>query len=362
MRHGVHTGCGGAAAFGAATDFVAVGVPGALATAALVRAGSLADFEGADVAQPTSTAREVSATSAPQTARTARLPTPPGYRPDRVLAATAVSHDEAMDTPQPERANEIAAALRATLPDLLVALDFDGTLAPIVTDPTTARPLAGTGDALRALSRAGATVAVITGRDASTVVALGGLDAVPGVLVAGLYGAESWQDGELQTMPDPPAIDAARSRLPELVAAYSDDPGVWVEDKRLSLVVHARTAAEPERQIIALRPGLAKLADELGLELHDGKDVLELRLPGFDKGCVLDKLVESGSPRGVLFAGDDLGDLPAYDTIRRLRDAGRVAWSVVSAGDGVADDVLRAADLSVDGPAGVLELLRAIAG
>jgi hypothetical protein len=34
----------------------------------------------------------------------------------------------------------------------------------------------------------------------------------------------------------------------------------------------------------------------------------------------------------------------------------------VSAGDGVPDDVLRAADLSVDGPAGVLELLQAIAG
>jgi trehalose 6-phosphate phosphatase len=267
-----------------------------------------------------------------------------------------------MDSPRAERANEIAAALRATLPELLVALDFDGTLAPIVTDPTTARPQAGTGRALRALTRAGATVAVITGRDASTVVKLGGLDAVPRVLVAGLYGAESWQDGELRTMPDPPAIDAARSRLPELVATHSGDPGVWVEDKRLSLVVHARTAAEPERQIIALRPALAELAGRLGLELHDGKNVLELRLPGFDKGGVLDTLVEQGNPRGVLFAGDDLGDLPAYDTIRRLRGEGRVAWSVVSAGDEVPDEVLRAADLAVDGPAGVLEVLRAIAG
>jgi trehalose 6-phosphate phosphatase len=266
----------------------------------------------------------------------------------------------AVDVAGSEGVAEVAAALRATLPDLLVALDFDGTLAPIVTDPATARPLAGTVDALRALTGAGATVGVITGRDARTVLELSGLDAVPGLLVAGLYGAESWQDGELQTMPDPPAIDDARARLPELVAARSDDPGVWVEDKRLSLVVHARTAALPARQIAILRPALAELAGELGLELHDGKHVLELRLPGFDKGGVLDKLVARSDPRGVLFAGDDLGDLPAYAAIRRLRDAGRLAWSVVSAGDEVPDQVRQAADLSLDGPAGVLELLQAI--
>lgn len=267
-----------------------------------------------------------------------------------------------MDVALPERVAQVAAVLRATLPDLLVALDFDGTLAPIVTDPATARPLPGTAEALRALTAAGATVAVITGRDARTVLELSGFDTVPGLLVAGLYGAESWQDGELQTMPDPPAIDDARARLRELVAARSDDPGVWVEDKRLSLVVHARTAAAPERQIAALRPALAELAGELGLELHDGKHVLELRLPGLDKGGVLDTLVARGDPRGVLFAGDDLGDLPAYASIRRLRDGGRVAWSVVSAGDEAPDPVCQAADLSLGGPAGVLELLRAITG
>jgi trehalose 6-phosphate phosphatase len=261
-----------------------------------------------------------------------------------------------------ERVAEVAAALRATLPDLLIALDFDGTLAPIVPDPAAARPLPGTGDALRALRRAGATVAVITGRDARTVLELSGFDAVPGLLVAGLYGAESWQDGALNTMPDPPEIAEARTRLPGLVAELTADPRVWVEDKRLSLVVHTRTAAEPERQTAALRPALATLAAELGLQLHDGKHVLELRLAGFDKGGVLDKLVVRTDPDGVLFAGDDLGDLPAFAAIRRMRDRGRVAWSVVSASDEVPGEVRRAADLSLNGPAGVLQLLRAILG
>jgi trehalose 6-phosphate phosphatase len=288
-------------------------------------------------------------------------PSGQGIGPAGVRAATAVSHHGAVEVGS-ERVAEVAAALRATLPDLLIALDFDGTLAPIVADPAAARPLPGTGDALRALARAGAAVAVITGRDARTVLELGGFDAVPGVLIAGLYGAESWQDGALHTMPDPPAIADARVRLPGLVAELAADPGVWVEDKRLSLVVHTRRAAEPERQSAALRPALAALAGELGLQIHDGKHVLELRLPGFDKGGVLDKLVARTAPRGVLFAGDDLGDLPAFAAIRRLRDSGRVAWSVVSAGDEVPGEVRRAADLSLDGPAGVLELLLAILG
>ena len=62
----------------------------------------------------------------------------------------------------------------------LVATDFDGTLAPLVPDPEASRPVHGAIEALTALAARGAQVAVITGRDARTVVRLGGLDAVPG--------------------------------------------------------------------------------------------------------------------------------------------------------------------------------------
>ena len=92
----------------------------------------------------------------------------------------------------------------AALPGALVALDFDGTLAPIVADPTASRPVAGAIEALSALAGAGAQIAVITGRDAATAVGLGGFDTVPGLVVAGLYGAETWHDGELSAPDEPP--------------------------------------------------------------------------------------------------------------------------------------------------------------
>lgn len=252
---------------------------------------------------------------------------------------------------------EIVASLRALMPDLLVATDFDGTLAPIVVDPQQSRPVAGAVDALGALADAGARVAVITGRDACTVVRLGGLDRVPALTVAGLYGAETWHAGELRTMDTPEAMTRLRERLPGTLADAGADPQIWVEDKRLSLVVHARRTDDPAAALARVRGAVERLARDLGLEVHSGTGILELRLPGFDKAGALARLV--GDARGVLFLGDDVGDLPAFAEIARLRKAGRTAWGVSVLASAV-DDVRGMADLELDGPEQVVPLLRSL--
>jgi len=244
--------------------------------------------------------------------------------------------------------------LRADLAHALVAVDFDGTLAPIVPDPADSRPAPGAIDALRTLAVRGAQVAVITGRDARTVVGLGGLEAIPAVIVEGLYGAEQWHDGRLITLPEPEALLRLREQLPPLVAA--GDPQLWVEDKRLSLVVHGRRAADPEAALDPLREPVARLGERLGLDVHRGRGVLELRLPGYDKGTALRRLVDEVRPAGVLFVGDDVGDLPAFEAVAQLRRDGTPAWSVAAVSADV-PEVAQAADIRVDGPAGVVALL-----
>lgn len=255
----------------------------------------------------------------------------------------------------------LVTAIRAALPRVLVALDFDGTLAPIVVDPAASRPVPGTVEALTRLAAAGAQVAVVTGRDALTALHLGGLDAVPRIIVAGLYGAETWQDGTLHTPDEPDGLRALRERLPDVVARHTVDPAVWIEDKRLSLVVHSRPAADPVAALEVLRTPVTALAGELGLDVHDGRAVLELRLPGHDKGSALRSLVARAQPRALLFAGDDLGDLPAFALVRELRGSGLSAWGVAVA-NAEAPEVGAAADLSVAGPPGVVALLTALAG
>jgi trehalose 6-phosphate phosphatase len=254
-------------------------------------------------------------------------------------------------------ARELADVLRPRLPGALVATDFDGTLAPLVLDPETSEPAGGAVDALAELARRGARVAVVTGRDAATVVRLGGLDAVPGIVVAGIYGIETWRDGRLETPEPPPEIAELRRRLPGALEAAG--PDVWIEDKRLSLVVHFRRAADPEAAERAVREGVTRLGAELGFEVHAGKLVLELRVPGFDKAGALRRLADGRDT--VLFLGDDLGDLSAFAAVRRLREQGRAAYSVGVLSSGV-PEVQGAADVEVADPDAVVELLRSLTG
>lgn len=255
--------------------------------------------------------------------------------------------------------SELIAAVRPLVSGALITTDFDGTLAPLMPDPEQSRPSPGAIDALTGLTSAGARVAVVTGRDARTVVRLGGLDAVPGIFVSGLYGVESWSDGDLTTPPTPEAIERLRERLPEVLT--DADPAVWIEDKRLSLVVHARRAADPQAALDALAPAVSALADELGFEVHPGSGVLELRLPGWDKGGAIARLVAEQRPTCVLYLGDDLGDLPAFAEIGRLREAGIPAWGIAVVSSAVAE-VAQVADVRLPDAAAAVELLRALTG
>jgi trehalose 6-phosphate phosphatase len=251
-------------------------------------------------------------------------------------------------------------ALLAAPARALIGTDFDGTLAPIVPDPQAARALPGAAPALARLARAVGTVAVITGRPAAEAVRYGGLDAVPGLIVLGHYGGQRWQDGQLTGPGSPPAIAAARQALPGLLERAGADAGTWVEDKELALAVHTRRAADPEAALRRLAGPLTDLAAGLGLTAEPGRLVIELRLPGTDKGAALTGLVAERGAGSVLFCGDDLGDLPAFAAVRELRAVGLPGCAAASASP-ESPQVAAAADLVVEGPEGIVALLAALA-
>lgn len=254
--------------------------------------------------------------------------------------------------------DDIVAGMYERRSAALIALDFDGTLAPLVPDPSQSRLVDGVRTALDALAAAGARVAVVTGRDAITVVELSGLADLPGLDVEGIYGAQRWHDGRLDSVDEPAELTQLRERLPQIVEPVAD---VWIEDKGLSLVVHARKADDPAAAIDALRAAVTDLGAELGLEVHPGRDVLELRLPGYDKGGAVTRLVERYQPTALLYVGDDVGDLPAFEVVRQLRRGGMAAWAGGIASTDV-PEVAEQADVALDGPADVAVLLAQIAG
>jgi trehalose 6-phosphate phosphatase len=265
--------------------------------------------------------------------------------------------------PQPRTAagRSGLAALLAEPAKALVAVDFDGTLAPIVTNPEDARATAGATDALRALVARIGTVAVITGRPAMMAVELLGAAHARGLRVLGHYGMEQWYDGELHS-PDPvPQIDDVRRRLPSLLIGAP--AGVQVEDKGHSLVVHTRPAADPAATLAELEPRLTALAAELGLEAVPGRYVIELRPRGVDKGSALTALARERDAHAVVFIGDDLGDLTAFDAVESLRAEGVLGLTIASvdpAQDDAPETLAARADLVLAGPSAVVQFLTAL--
>jgi trehalose 6-phosphate phosphatase len=251
-------------------------------------------------------------------------------------------------------------AIAADPAHALIASDFDGTLSPIVADPASARAYPGAADALGRLAPAVGTVAIITGRPAADAVRLGGLEDVPGLIVLGHYGAERWQDGTVTAAPVPPGVAVVRDELPRVLAAAGAPAGTRIEDKGTALAVHTRQTADPDGALRLLREPLAKLATEAGLGIEPGKAVLEIRPTGTDKGGALTALVAERGAASVLFCGDDLGDLAAFAAVRDLRADG-VAGCCVASRSPESAKVAESADLVVDGPAGIVALLSALA-
>ncbi|WP_251093926.1 trehalose-phosphatase [Streptomyces sp. Caat 7-52] len=270
-----------------------------------------------------------------------------------------------LPTPQTQPGRDGLAALLAQPRTTLVGLDFDGTLAPIVADPEQARAHPAAVPALAALAPRIASVAVITGRPAEVAVRYGGFDGVPGLehlTVLGHYGAERWDaaTGTLTAPAPHPGVAAVRAELPGLLERAGAGEGTWIEEKGRAVAVHTRRAADPQATFESLRAPLADLATRHGLIVEPGRMVLELRPPGMDKGVALLDHARATGAGCVVYAGDDLGDLPAFAAVDELRKNGTPGLLVCS-GSTEVTELAQRADLVVDGPEGVVDLLRQLA-
>ncbi|SDH45092.1 trehalose 6-phosphate phosphatase [Sinosporangium album] len=259
-----------------------------------------------------------------------------------------------------------AAGLSAILADpsgAVIALDFDGTLSPIVADPASARIHPFAPAALVELGRRTRAVVIVTGRPAALAISYGrspgglGLDDVPGLVVLGQYGVERWESDVVTAPPPPEGVARARRALPSVLAALGPSlRGVWVEDKGRALAVHTRRTPDPQGSLETLRAPLVSLAAEHGLTVEPGRFVLELRPTGTDKGDALGAFLVEKSARSVLFAGDDLGDLAAFAAVR----GSGLPGVTVCSGSAEVTELAKQADLVVDGPSGVVGLLSAL--
>jgi trehalose 6-phosphate phosphatase len=254
--------------------------------------------------------------------------------------------------------------LRADPGRAAVLLDVDGTLAPIVRHSDDAQVPEATRGVLIEVARRYATVACVSGRQASIarrIVALGPL------AYLGNHGMELLRPGGTQPEVDREAA-AWRRRVHQFAdAAYDQElrrARVRIEDKGPIVGFHWRGTPDEDAAEILVR-GVGAKAEEAGLGVHWGRKVLEVRPPiAFDKGRGIAWLLRDADLDAAVYVGDDVTDLDAFRGLRELVEGGRLSHAVCVGvrSEETPGELASTADLLVDGTRGVRRLLEALLG
>lgn len=195
----------------------------------------------------------------------------------------------------------------AGAPQLLMMIDYDGTLAPIVADPEMAQLDDATRRVLDEMSRLPDTlVAVVSGRRRADLVEF--LD-VPGLLLIGGHGAETGEPVELDDA-DRVTLDGVVTEL-ERIAQLGD--GAFVEVKPTSAVLHVRQVKAGGDRLKALAlDGPGRIP---GVRILPGKEVVEISVSRIDKGTAVREL-RARHPEGIAcYIGDDVTDEDAFSAL-----------------------------------------------
>jgi trehalose 6-phosphate phosphatase len=252
--------------------------------------------------------------------------------------------------------------LRADPSRSAVLLDIDGTLAPIVRHAADAHVPEATRSLLIEIARRYRVVGCVSGRRASTarqIVAIGTIAYV------GNHGGELLRPRATSPEVDP-ELAAWTARVREFAdRVYTGEHQrlrVRNEDKETIAAFHWRGAPNEQAAEQAVRE-IAEHAEEEGFVVHWGRKVLEVRPPVvLDKGLGIAMLLRGADLEAAVYVGDDTTDLDAFRGLRALVESGSLAGVVCVAvsSDEAPPGLAQEADLTVDGPAGVRELLEAL--
>jgi trehalose 6-phosphate phosphatase len=244
----------------------------------------------------------------------------------------------------------LAQALRALAgrDRILVATDFDGVLAPLVEDPSTSRPVAGSMRMLREFAAMPSVfVAIVSGRQLAALRSLTGVKPSDDIVLIGSHGAEPDRKLPLDLIFD----DAARARLARATAALQEvvaaHPPTRIEHKPHGVVLHTRGLPADVAQA-ATRDALAIAIPHV--DVMQGKQMVEFTVLPVTKGIALQALTTQFGTDASIYFGDDVTDERAFEVL--VRDPANVTIKV-GAGDTLAQ-------FRVDGPPNVVHALETL--
>src|SRR4051795_1434324 len=244
-----------------------------------------------------------------------------------------------------------------------VLTDVDGTIAPIVQDPTAAAVAETTRELLRRLAERYALVGCLSGRRALDARRIVGLDELA---YSGNHGFELLLPGDTEVRPDP-SLDGHESDAPRFVESLNrgdlEAAGIRIEDKGAIVALHWRGAPN-ETAAESVASEIASAAEWEDLIPHRGRKVLEIRPNvAINKGIAVAALIPARPIDHALYGGDDRTDVDAFAALRTLHEDGdlRTAVCIAVGSDESPPEVAETADLTVPGPEGFVRVLGALA-
>ncbi len=244
-----------------------------------------------------------------------------------------------------------------------ILLDLDGTLAPIVARPEDVQVPPAINRLIRRLTHKYMAVAIVSGRAANAAKRIIGNAEIAYI---GNHGFETLLPGHATVVCE--EAQPYISSIKELVEKSSFDSlaeaGVWLEDKTATVSYHFRRARDPDEALRFIRETVVPVAEKLGLEVSDGRMVVEIKPPvEINKGVSIGRLLDRLEVDRAIYVGDDTTDIDALKELRkRRRKKGRVMIGVGVISKEMPDQLVKYCDLMVARVSGVESLLQILAG
>jgi len=229
-----------------------------------------------------------------------------------------------------------------------LVFDVDGTIAEIAPTAEAVKVTPGCQKYLMSLVRRLPLVAAISGRLATVVRQLVGVE---GVVYNGNHGLEQWIDGKVEVRPEAQSYVAKIAAVIKELGPTLHPLGVKFEDKGAGLVFHYRTLPNREEVIETILKAISRSSAARPFNIDRARAVIELRPPlEISKGSMLKELVESYHLRAAVYMGDDVADIDAFSTMQALSQGAEFKGLAIGVvGEEAPPEVAERADLILKG-------------
>ncbi|MDP3066146.1 MAG: trehalose-phosphatase [Methanobacteriaceae archaeon] len=225
-----------------------------------------------------------------------------------------------------------------------IITDIDGTISVIAPTPQAAQVSQPMRLELEKLKKKYDLVVVLSGRSVEDARQMVGVE---GILYIGNHGLEFMKNGKRYV---DPGVEIYLSMIREALNTVKENPscnieGILREDKGISFSVHYRLCKDPEDVRKSILGVLENRGISKDLKITEGKKVIEIRPPkGFNKGQIIEKLINEHYIKKVVYLGDDITDTNAFFELRELEKKNNIQGaSILIVSNEIGEDVKKSA-------------------